>query len=227
MGQINTIKNKIRLRVKAMIEYIGLYFWWVKSRNAENRILLELSRSAAATIGVKPFKKIKIAYTEDVINAAAVGFLCRTLVISQGMLNILTLDELQAVIFHEYAHCRRKHHLKLAASSLSVMFIEALPYLYIALNMESEAVFFTLTVVFFALIYVSTLLFTRYLTRKFEEEADITVVEMLENPRIYLQVLQKIAVRSSTGRMGLVERLFSSHPPPAERLRKLYTYLYY
>ncbi len=225
MEQYRSICNKIKLKIKNLVRYIELYFWWVKSYDVKNHILLELSRNVAAALGVKPFKKIKIVYRDDIINAAAIGFTCRTLVVSQGMLNNLTYDELRAVIFHEYAHCQQKHHLKLLAASISAILIGVPPYLYVALYVESVTAFFILAGILFTLTYVIMLLFIRYLTRKFEEEADIIVVKNLEDPRTYLQVLQKIVLRSSNKEGNIIERLFWSHPPVAKRLRKLYRYV--
>lgn len=215
--------SKVVLRVKRLISYIELYLWWVKSYEVRDRTLVDLSRDVAKSLNAKPFRKIRIAYREDIINAAAIGLLCRTLVISQGMVSALTLDELRAVILHEYAHCIRKHHLKLLAATLSITIIGALPLLHLTLYTElgSEALL-AITGVSLTSLYIITLITTKYLARRFEEEADIVVVRSLGDPKSYFQLLQKLAVRSPVKRYGLRERLFSSHPPIAERLRKLY-----
>lgn len=220
---ITTIHPRIRLKIGRLFNYLKIYFWWIKSRDAKNHSLLELSRSSAVAMGVKPFRRIKIAYSENVVNAATVGFLCSTLVISQGMLDTLTLDEIRAVIFHEYAHCKQKHHLKLTAASLSLIIIGLLAPLYLALS--TEYALSLLITIFLPLLYISTLLFVRYLARKFEEEADTIAVKSLENPKTYIQALQKIALRSSASSNSFIERLFSSHPPYERRLHKLISYI--
>lgn len=225
MDSTNGICNRIRLRIENIIRYVKLWFWWIRSYETSDSILLELSREVATSLGVKPFKKVKIAYRDDIINAAAIGFLCRTLVLSQGILNTLTFDELKTVILHEYAHCQQRHHVKLLATGLSIALTGALPYLSIVLYIDSEAILLILAGIIFTLTYIAMLVFTRYLTRRFEEEADLIVVKNLENPRLYLQVLQKIALRHPNGKIGLREKLFSSHPSVSERLHKLCRYM--
>uniref|UniRef100_A0A7J3QEM0 Peptidase M48 domain-containing protein n=1 Tax=Ignisphaera aggregans TaxID=334771 RepID=A0A7J3QEM0_9CREN len=206
---------------------IQLYFWWIKSYDANNTILSELSRNVAIAIGMKPFKKIRVIYRNDIINAAVIGFLCRTIVISQGIIDILTPDELKTVFLHEYAHCYEKHHLKLLLVSLapSTGIIMLLYYFLMFIYIESEIISIILTVVSLMLLYIALQIFIKYLTRKFEERADIIVIKNLKEPKLYISTLQKIALKTSTKRANIWEKLFSSHPPVDKRIYKLYEYL--
>jgi Zn-dependent protease with chaperone function len=206
---------------------IQLYFWWIKSYDADNTILSELSRNVAMAIGMKPFKKIRVIYRKDIINAAVIGFLCRTIVISQGIIDILTPEELKTVFLHEYAHCYEKHHLKLllASLALSTGIIMLLYYFLMFIYIESEIISIALTVISLIPLYIILQIFIKYLTRKFEERADNIVIKNLKEPKLYISTLQKIALKTSTKRANIWKKLFSSHPPIDKRIYNLYKYI--
>ncbi|ACX71914.1 peptidase M48 Ste24p [Methanocaldococcus vulcanius M7] len=165
-------------------------------------------------LNVKPFKKIEIIKS-DVANAMVEGLFKEKLVITSKLLDILSEEELKAIIAHELAH-RKKLHIKLGF--ISFIIIGAIIYsiaIYILkyINIEGEWVF---TAVFFTA-YIIDYLLCRYISRKIEKDADLLATKIID-PKTYIKALAKIHFSSYMPKEGILNVLMT-HPSLKERAR--------
>lgn len=202
--------------LKNVIARLQAYLWWFYSRDLDNPFIYNLVKEVAAIADVKPFSKIKISHAIHAANAAVIGFNCNTLVLTDMLARVLTVDELKAVILHEYAHCKLKHQVKLLSVSLVLLLGLATAMVFVTQNLGNELLSTVVSVFLAAIAYTLTLLTTRAIARKFELEADCLAVSKLGNPHIYIELLKKL--RSINGDISGLRVLFSAHPPGRLRL---------
>ncbi len=150
----------------------------------------------------------------ELLTAAVMGMLpkLRYILITQGLLRILSIDELKAVIAHEMGHVRRYHAvfylvIFIAYALLAYTFLDPLLLFLLKhqtiLNwaLDTEAHHET----FFALansvpVVVLMILYFRYLfgyfLRNSERQADLYALTLVGHPFTLVSSLQKIAVHS-------------------------------
>ncbi len=208
---------------------LKMYFWWLYAKEDAPQTIYELSNSIALKINVKPFKTIKISSILPIANAVTIGPMCRKLILTKTLLDLLTIDELKGVLLHEYAHCKLKHGIK-----LMIMIMIAIPIIlfiyhifdYILTTIESEVLSIFLSIIIFISLYITLILVTRRYSRKFEIEADIFATNNLENPMIYLSILRKIKIVNNHSNSPKIRFLFSTHPSIDRRIEIIKDILY-
>jgi len=203
------------MRLKDLLK---IYFWWLYAKEDAPPTIYELSSSIALKINVKPFKTIKVSSILPIANAVAIGPMCRRLVLTKMLLDLLTIDELKGVLLHEYAHCRLRHGIKLMIMTILMSIPIILLVYYILMTIESELLSICLSIAIFIPLYITLILVTRIYSRKFEIEADIFAVNNLENPMIYLSILRKIKMVNSYSESPKIRFLFSTHPSIDKRI---------
>ncbi len=168
------------------------------------------------------------------LNAFFTGFgKFRKIVFFDTLLEKLEDDEIVAVLAHEMGHFKKKHILKMMASSvlqtglmffLLSLFIENRG-LFSAFGMENLSVYASL--VFFAFLYspLSTLLsvFANYLSRIHEFEADLYAAKTTGKPEMLAQSLKKLSREnlSNLTPHPLMVAFSYSHPPVLARIQSL------
>jgi len=168
------------------------------------------------------------------LNAFFTGFgKFRKIVFFDTLLEKLGDDEIVAVLAHEMGHFKKKHILKMMVSSLLQtglmffllsLFIEN-PNLFRAFQMDSLSVYASL--VFFAFLYspLSTLIsiFTNYVSRIHEFEADCYAAKTTGNPEMLVQGLKKLSREnlSNLTPHPLMVAFSYSHPPVLARIKPL------
>jgi len=192
------------------IRKFKVYLWWLYSSKLEDPFIHNLAKEVARIIGIKPFKNIRVSSRFYIANAAVIGFRCRTLVLTNLLLNILGAEELKAVLLHEYAHCKFKHQIKLLVVSFALMLVIALTAIFITQTIESELTALSIGIPFLILGYLLVVLITRLITKRFEIEADCLVASKLENPNLYIELLKKI--KNINGEIRGWRTLLSPHP---------------
>lgn len=195
-----------------------MYFWWLYAKEDAPSTIYELSSSIALKINVKPFKTIKVSSILPIANAVTIGPICRRLILTKTLLDLLTIDELKGVLLHEYAHCRLKHGIKLMIITILMAIPIILLIYYILMTIESELLSICLSIIIFIPLYITLILVTRIYSRKFEIEADIFATNNLENPMIYLSILRKIKMVNSHSNSPKIRFLFSTHPSIDKRI---------
>ncbi|MEM1542039.1 MAG: M48 family metalloprotease [Ignisphaera sp.] len=203
------------------IEKILLRVWWLYSYEVKNPVLSNISIEVASTLNVRPFEKIKISEKFPLINAAVVGLRCRTIVLTQTLLELMSAEELKAVFLHEYAHCKQKHQVKLLTVALLILILMMLPTSLIFLNIENELIAILLLVLMTCTAYIVMLSIIRYLTRRFEFEADLVAVEAFRDPAIYINMLKKLKIFDVEPSRKNLMNIFRSHPYVEERINRI------
>ncbi len=163
-------------------------------------------------------------YGGDLLTAAVLGILprLRYILITRGLLNLLTPDELKAVVSHEMGHVKRLHavfyiSLFIGYAVLSYAFQEIILLLLLKQErvlgwaLSSKPTDHTLFALAYSLPILGMLiLYFRYLfgyfMRNCERQADLYALQVLGHPFTLVSSLQKIAFHS-----GEIEDLPSWH----------------
>jgi len=211
------------INLKKEIEKLKTRLWWFYSFKIEDESISRISEEAATLIGIKPFKNIRVSSRFRMANAAVVGFRCRTVVLTRTLLELLNVDELKAVFLHEYAHCKLKHQLKLMVVSISLLLGAALFDMYVILTLESEVIALGISIPLLISFYILILILSRFITKRFELEADCLAISKLGNPFVFIDILKKI--RAVNGEVRGWKAIISPHPPIDVRITSLFSCL--
>lgn len=167
-------------------------------------------------------------------NAFFTGFgKFRRIVLFDTLIEKHTTEELVAVLAHEIGHFKRKHILKFLAISivstglmfyLFSLFINN-PDLFAAFRMQETSIYASL--VFIGILYAPVSgflgLFTNYLSRKFEFEADEYAARSYGKPERLIEALKKLSVENLSNLTPHPLKVFFeySHPPVLQRIEAL------
>jgi len=147
-------------------------------------------------------------------NAFISGFTKRYLFISSTLIELITKEELKAVVLHEIGHLKRHHFSKLLISKLLIFSIVSavLYYIFILKNINIWLVF--------GLIFVCILTMSINLkdSRKFEDEADFFVNEKGYGKEL-VSALKKISYGDLES--NKFDQWFSDHPDIKSRITKI------
>ena len=157
----------------------------------------------------------------------------RKIVFFDTLLEKLGDDEIVAVLAHEMGHFKKKHILKMMVSSLlqtGLMFFLLSLFiensgLFQAFGMDHLSIYASL--IFFAFLYspLSTLIsiFTNYLSRIHEFEADRYAAQTTGKPEMLVQGLKKLSSEnlSNLTPHPLMVAFSYSHPPVLARIKPL------
>ncbi|MCL4419559.1 M48 family metalloprotease [Patescibacteria group bacterium] len=162
----------------------------------------------------------------SVANAGMAGLLpkSRTIFVTDFLLSNYTLDEIETVIAHEFGHIKLGHIPAYIIFSFAYLSIAGVLYgLFLpVLNRLSSSDTITallggiFTVLLFLIYFV---IIFRFISRKFERQADIYAVKITEKPDAFKSALMKIAyVNQIMIKNPRIINIFSTHPSIHERL---------
>ena len=221
----------------------------VRLDDAQHRELYRLAGTACLAAGIKPVRLYVIS--DRGLNAFSVGTSESTagIVLTQGLLDGLTHQELEAVLAHEAAHLRNGDvNLMMAGLSSALLFSFLSEALFIvALNPKRGGIFGTLAGVLLGAVcavigWVALPLMRLALSRSAELNADAQAVLLCRNPQALISALEKISKNSYVSvlanhptmaamciaapqeKNSLVLSLtgfFSTHPPVEKRIAAL------
>ncbi|MEM0062993.1 MAG: M48 family metalloprotease [Ignisphaera sp.] len=202
-----------------MIRFIRFKLWWLRARPINDELLVELSNRIAMRIGTKPFKNIKESDVQF-YNALVFGMSCRTVVVTSA-LRSLSIDYIEAVLLHEYAHCKFRHSIKIAFIAIALLSIVVGATIYILQFIES-IIDVVLIITMFIAMYIIIQIILRYIARRYELEADLFAVSHASNPCSYLKLLMFLS-QGEKSKRGVSSELFSAHPPAITRVETIIT----
>jgi STE24 endopeptidase len=167
-------------------------------------------------------------------NAYFTGFgRFRRIVLFDTLIEKHTVDELVAVLAHEMGHFKKKHIISNLITSVittGIMFFLLSLFinnkgLFDAFGMENLSVYASL--LFFGFLYSPVLeiisVFSTYISRKHEYEADEYAVKTGNKPESLISALKKLSIDnlSNLNPHPLMVFFKYSHPPVLERIKKL------
>lgn len=164
--------------------------------------------------------------------------------VTKGLLEKMTADEVEAVVAHELSHIRNYDMRTMAIVSILVGFVSIVADLYWsssamgkAQEKDSSGALAIIGAVLSIFAPLSAFFIQMAISRKREYVADAGAAEMTEKPRALASALKKISMdirlpkhfSVSTAHLyfttpasdSLIDQLFSTHPPIAERIRLL------
>ena len=164
--------------------------------------------------------------------------------VTQGILNVLTWDELKGVLAHEISHVKNRDILigsVAAAIALGITFVTRMALWGGMLGGDDEGGGNFLVIIAVSILaYLAAMLIQMSLSRSREFEADRSGARLLHDGEPLARALEKIEasvraipmdvdpvqaqkyiVNPLTGRKVQFAKLFSTHPPTAERIARL------
>lgn len=231
-------------------EAVGAYYVEPSTANPQERKLLNIVEEIAIASSL-PIPPVYILNTNQ-INAFAAGLSKEkaAITVTSGTLKLLTRDELQGVVAHEFGHIYNgdmKISMRLAAMCMGFFFI-----LYFALRILQFSNYRTQDreekggnpVLVVALIFLVAGAFTwlfgsllkAAVSREREYLADACAVQFTRNPEGIANALRKIATESQVNEMpksglsyshlylddrGGFSELFATHPPLKKRIEAI------
>jgi heat shock protein HtpX len=241
------------LLVAGVINFIGYFY--------SDKIVLRISKAIPVTKDQAPefyeivtrlCSKINIpvpklyVLDDNTMNAFATGrdYNHSAVAVSKGLLQKMTLDEVEAVVAHELAHVRNYDMRTMAMVSILVGAISIIADLYWsstivsrAQDKDSSGAIAIIGAILSIFAPLSAFFIQMAISRKREYVADAGSAQMTGKPKALASALRKISMDirlpkhfsvstahlyfSTPSRDSFVDKLFSTHPPIDERIKVL------
>ena len=161
-----------------------------------------------------------------IANAGMAGLLSfsRYIFLTDSLLNNFTLDEVETVAAHEFGHIKYKHALSYLVFSVGYLVFYVFLYVRLLPIIEKLNLGVTYVALFSAAatlmaFYIYFVFIFRFLSRKFERQADLYAVDSTGKPEIFKDALIKLsAVNYTPRRVPRLLELFRTHPSIFRRL---------
>ena len=170
------------------------------------------------------YKDIVIWQTESVANAAVAGIApwSRQIFLTEALLQHFSEDEIEAIVAHEFGHVRYKHLLTYLMFLIVYFLSYAIYYIHIGGPLESIPSTYSLLpaigLVFFISLYF--VIIFRALSRRFEHQADLYAVALIDKPEALELALVRLAYLNYTPRsIQRLFELFQTHPSVDRRIK--------
>ena len=200
-----------------------LRFIWKTTPLADTNLRERLHRLAARD-KIK-YKSIVVWQTGSlaIANAAVAGIApwARQIFLTDALLKYFSDDEIETVVAHEFGHVRYKHIPTYLIFSLTYFLGYTIFYLYIGgpirrLLPESPIVSSIGTILLFIFYFVFVF---RYLSRRFEHQADLYAVELTGKPEAFKSALNRLAYLNFVPRsIQRMLELLHTHPSISRRI---------
>lgn len=133
----------------------------------------------------------------EIANAAVAGIVrwSRQIFLTDALLHHFSDEEIETIVAHEFGHVRYKHMLIYFIFSLTYFLGYTTFYIYIgellaSLLPESPVLSSIGTILFIFFYFICVF---RYLSRRFEHQADLYAVELTGNPEAFKSALNRLA----------------------------------
>lgn len=213
-----------RIIEKLLLAVLYSWFFYYYSQETTDPALTTILIKTAEILNVKPFKKIKIFNKLPLINAATI--LCREIVITEALLATMDIEEIEAVILHEYAHCKKKHLFTRLILAIGLLPLIILPpiviYVFFSSTSTSQKLLDLVIATTILVSFITYVLIIMHVIRKHEYEADLLAAQALKNPIIFVNMLKKLKSQCSKRYRKIIEKLFSTHPCIEERIENIF-----
>jgi Zn-dependent protease with chaperone function len=161
-----------------------------------------------------------------IANAGMAGLLpgSRYIFLTDALLDNFTIDEIETIVAHEFGHIRYRHTLAYLVLSFGylvfyvLLYIRSLPIIE-KLHLGTTAIAFLSATTTLLAFYTYFIFIFRYLSRRFERQADLYAVDSTGEPQVFKSALMRLAAVNYIPRRAprLIE-LVRTHPSVSRRL---------
>ncbi len=161
-----------------------------------------------------------------IANAGMAGLLSfsRYVFLTDSLLENFTLDEIETVVAHEFGHIKYRHTTAYLVFSLGYLIFYIFLYIRFLPIIEGMHLSISYIALFSAAVtlcafYLYFIFVFRFLSRRFERQADLYAVESTGKPEVFKASLSKLAAVNYISRRSprLIE-LIQTHPSVSRRL---------
>jgi len=214
----------------APVVIFPLFFRFTRITAPEITERLEHLASRAGT-HIEGIYEVAMSRKNKAANAALIGLgRTRRIALADNLLDNFTLDEIEAVLAHEFAHHNRRHQAKGIALQ-SAMFFAVLGGVHVALGHlggrfgfreAADIANFPLIVLTAMVLGLITLPVVNAILRSFEREADELAIAWASRPRAFCSALRRLAQINlvDPSPNPLIESVFYSHPSIERRVER-------
>mgnify|MGYP001581569304 CR=1 FL=1 len=213
----------------APVLIIPLFF---KYKKLEDEALRQRIFNLAEKMQIKLMEVLEIDLSKKTLkaNAAFTGLgKTKRVLLADTLKDKYTLDEVEVILAHEFAHYRLKHIIKLiAVNSLLTL---GLFYLIFKTSVYTLGIFklnslvqlssLPLVFLYFMLFGIILQPLEACLSRKFEKDADSLALKVTGAKEAFISLMEKLAAQNLADRSPhpLIKFFFFSHPPIDERIK--------
>ena len=208
---------------------IPLFF---KYKKLEDELLRQRIFNLAQKMQVKLLDVFEIDFSKKTLkaNAAFTGMgKTKRVILADTLKDKYSHDEVEAILAHEFAHCRAKHIMKLiiinSLITLGLFYIifKTSAYLLAVFKLSSLTQLASLPLVFlyFMLFGIMAQPLEAYISRRFEKEADRLALKTTQNKEAFISLMEKLSAQNLADRNPhpLIKFFFFDHPPIDERIQ--------
>lgn len=212
----------------APVVIIPLFF---KYKPLIDEALRERILSLAGRMQVKLLDVFQIDMSKKTLkaNAAFTGWgPTRRVILGDTLKDRYTLDEIETVVAHEFAHYRQKHLLKLLAFHAALtagliygIFLSAQTVLgWFGLHSLSASAALPAVFLYFHLFSTVIQPAHAFVSRRMERQADTLALRATGNPQAFISAMEKLGQQNlaDTDPHPLIKFFFFDHPPISERI---------
>ncbi len=164
---------------------------------------------------------------KNIANAGMAGLLpnSRFIFITSSLLDNLDADEIEAIVAHELGHIKYKHIPAYMVFSFGylVFFTSLYAIFYpVISNIQFGAILSALlgALATISIFFIYFVFIFRYFSRRFERQADLYSIGVIDNPESFKSALLKVAtINHSPIQIPRFAEIFRTHPSIYERLR--------
>ncbi|MFH1441152.1 MAG: M48 family metallopeptidase [Candidatus Omnitrophota bacterium] len=213
----------------APIIIIPLFFKYKKLPDDELR---QRIISLADKIKVKILDVFEIDFSKKTLkaNAAFVGWgSSRRVLLADTLKDKYSIDEIEVILAHEFAHYKLKHLVKLilvnsfvTVVSFYVIFITSGRVLYFfGLSSLEDISAFPVVLLYLAVFAIFMQPFQNYISCLFEKNADRLALKITGKKDAFISMMDKLSVQNLADKSPhpVIKFLFFDHPPVDERIK--------
>lgn len=161
-----------------------------------------------------------------IANAGMAGLLpgSRYVFLTDSLLDNFTADEIEAIVAHEFGHIRYKHTLAYLVISFGylvfyiLLYVRFLPIIE-KLHLSTTSIAFLSATTTLSAFYAYFIFIFRYLSRRFERQADLYAVDSTGKPEVFKNALMRLAaINYIPHRSPWLVELVRTHPSVSRRL---------
>jgi len=208
---------------------IPLFFKYKKlDDEALKRRIMQLAEKMR--VGILDVFEIDFSKKTLKANAAFVGIgSTKRVILADTLKEKYSVDEIEIILAHEFAHYRLRHLLKLImVNSLAIIlsfyciFHTSGYFLNIfGLSLLSDVAALPLIMLYLVIFSLVLGPFENYISRRLEKNADLLALKETQKPKAFISMMDKLSTQNLADRAPhpLIKFLFFDHPPVDERIK--------